>query len=303
MPALSREELRECLNGARADEQRLRNQRDDLLQRARADGALNDPGVVEKTNRLTVGIDNAHERAREVGAALTEYERDIARIEEAAKDPRNRETAEFIGSDRQLRTRTDSAIPAHATQSRDAALRTIERHTSSGALSAEAADRVDGVLRGPDAPFGVDAAYIEAAGAPEYQTAFVKLLRYGAGAALRMTAREAEAVQRVTRAEEMRAAMAEGAGGTGGFAIPIAIDPTINLSSNGAINPIRALAQVRPMATRELRLVASDGVVAQYQLEAAEAIDNAPTLTQPTLVASRATSFVPFSFELGDDWP
>jgi HK97 family phage major capsid protein len=56
------------------------------------------------------------------------------------------------------------------------------------------------------------------------------------------------------------------------------------------------------MSTRELRLVTSDGVVAQYQAEAAEAIDNAPVLAQPVLVAQRATSFVPFSFELGDDW-
>jgi HK97 family phage major capsid protein len=110
------------------------------------------------------------------------------------------------------------------------------------------------------------------------------------------------AVQKANQAEEMRTAMAEGAGSTGGFAIPIAIDPTINLSSNGAINPIRSLATVRTMSTRELRLVASDGVVAQYQAEAAAAIDNSPTLAQPTLTAQRCTSFVPFSFEVGDDW-
>ena len=96
--------------------------------------------------------------------------------------------------------------------------------------------------------------------------------------------------------------MAEGSVSTGGAGIPIAIDPTINLSSNGAINPIRQLATVRTMSTRELRLVQSEGVVAQYQAEAAEAVDNSPTLVQPVITAQRCTSFVPFSFELGDDW-
>jgi HK97 family phage major capsid protein len=114
-----------------------------------------------------------------------------------------------------------------------------------------------------------------------------------------MTAEEQQAVQSANQAEEMRTAMAEGTGSTGGFGILIQIDPTINLSSNGAINPIRQLATVRTMASRELRLVASDGVVAQYQTEAA---DNSPTLVQPTITAQRCTSFVPFSWEVGDDW-
>jgi HK97 family phage major capsid protein len=167
---------------------------------------------------------------------------------------------------------------------------------------AEAADRVDGVLRGADAPYGLDARYIETHGSAEYERAFAKLLRWGDGAALRMTREEQTAVQNANAAEEMRTAMAEGTGSTGGFGIPIAIDPTINLSSNGAINPVRQLATVRTMATRELRLVASDGVVAQYQAEAAEALDNSPTLAQPVITAQRCTSFVPFSWEVGDDW-
>jgi HK97 family phage major capsid protein len=188
-----------------------------------------------------------------------------------------------------------------ARQHRDAAMRTIDRHVNQGDLTAEAADRVDQLVRERD-PMGLDAAYVTAAGSEAYDTAFGKMLRYGDGAVLRMTGEEQQAVQAVNRAEEMRAALAVGAGGTGGFAIPIAIDPSINLSSNGVINPIRQLATVRTMSTRELRLVASDGVTAQYQTEGTEALDNSPTLTQPTLVANRATSFIPFSFEIDQDW-
>jgi HK97 family phage major capsid protein len=188
-------------------------------------------------------------------------------------------------------------------QVRDEAMRTLQRHVDQGTLTTEAVDRVDSVLRGGDAGFGLDAAYITAHGSPQYERAFHKWLKYGDGAMMRMTTDEQQAVQQATSADEQRTAMVEGTGSAGGFGIPIAVDPTINLSSNGALNPIRALAEVRTMSTRELRLVASDGVVAQYQAEAAEAIDNSPTLVQPVLVAQRASSFVPFSYELDQDWP
>jgi HK97 family phage major capsid protein len=226
------------------------------------------------------------------------YEQQLERIAELAKNPANCEPGFAEPPSR------EPVEPGQqfAVRARDGAMRTIERHVKGGDLTAEAADRVDGVLRGADAPYGLDARYIEAHGSAAYERAFAKLLRWGDGATLRMTAEEQQAVQTANQAEEMRTAMAEGTGSTGGFGIPIQIDPTINLSSNGAINPIRALATVRTMATRELRLVASDGVVAQYQAEAAEAIDNSPTLAQPTITAQRCTSFVPFSWEVGDDW-
>jgi hypothetical protein len=42
-----------------------------------------------------------------------------------------------------------------------------------------------------------------------------------------MTAEEQAAVQKSNRAEEMRTALAVGAGGTGGFAIPIVDQPVL----------------------------------------------------------------------------
>jgi HK97 family phage major capsid protein len=291
MTLLTRDQLYARRDETRAEEQRLRTQRDQLLTRAQADDALTDPGVKEKLDRLQTGIDRAHEQALEAGRAL---------VTELAKDPANREDGFSPPPDR----RTDERVLEGRAPRvhRDGAMRTIERHVHEGTLTSEAADRVDGVLRGGDAELGVDAAYIEAAGDEAYARAFHKILRYGDGAILRMTPEEQQAVQKTNRAEEIRTALTVGSGAGGGFAIPIAVDPTINLSSNGAINPIRQLAEVRTMSTRELRLVTSDGVVAQYQAEAAEAIDNSPVLAQPVLIAQRATSFVPFSFEVDQDW-
>jgi hypothetical protein len=213
------------------------------------------------------------------------------RLREAAKHPGTQVAgADFGGRDSAGSHPDDRVSHPRLSETREGALRTVERHVKAGALSSTAADRVDTVLRGPDNGFGLDAAYIEAAGSEAYERGFAKLIRYGDGAILRMTPEEQEAVQRTNRAEEFRTALTSGSGAGGGFAIPIAIDPTINLSSNGVLNPIRELAEVRTMATRELRLVTSEGVVAQYQAEAAEAVDNAPVLAQPTLVANRATS-------------
>jgi HK97 family phage major capsid protein len=245
--------------------------------------------------------DQQREEWEALNGAVDEFDVRRKRIAELYNDPRNHDTG--MSYRRAAGDELETAVMPHARANRDSAMRTVERHVNAGNLNAEAADRVDDVLRGPDAGFGLDARYIETHGSPAYERAFAKLLRFGDTAALRMTTEEQQAVQSANQAEEMRTAMAEGVGSTGGFGIPIQIDPTINLSSNGSINPIRSLATVRTMATRELRLVASDGVVAQYQAEAAAAVDNSPTLTQPVITAQRCTSFVPYSWEVGDDWP
>jgi HK97 family phage major capsid protein len=231
-------------------------------------------------------------------AALREAEQEArrSRVMEAARSASRREEgANFRASDEQPRTGTGGADRHY----RDA-IRALERSVDRGDLTTSDADRVVDVLD-RDRALGIDAQYVAAVGDPAYERAFSALLRYGPMAPMRMTAEEQQAVQRVTAAEQQRA-LVEGTGSAGGYAVPISVDPTIRLSSNGAVNPIRALATVRQMTTRELRLVTSDGVTATYAPEATEVGDNSPTLAQPTLVAAKAHAFVPFSFELGDDW-
>jgi HK97 family phage major capsid protein len=266
-----------------------------LLSRASADDALGDPGIIEKANRLSRGIENAEAAAEQAGQALlNDHVADPTTYREAGVEyPPARRVEDEYG---------ETTVLPNARGNREGALRTIERHVKDGTLTSAAADRVDSVLRGPDAPLGLDARYIEAAGSPHYATAFHKAMRFGEGAGMHMTREEMAAWQKTNEIEQTRTALTVGSGAGGGFAIPIAVDPSINLSSNGALNPIRQLAEVRSMSTRELRLVTSDGVVAQYQAEAAEAVDNSPVLAQPTLIAQRATSFVPFSFEVDQDW-
>jgi HK97 family phage major capsid protein len=252
--------------------------------------------MVEIVGQAGGHVTPGSELAREwncLGELRDEFRERAGRLDAASRGSNSTETPNF---------RSGNVRGGHRDPVFDAAMRTVERHSTEGTLSARAADRVDRVLREQDAPYGMDARYIETHGSPEYERAFAKWLQHGDGASLRMQPDEQDAWLTAQKAAEVRTAMAEGVTTTGGFGIPIAIDPTINLSSNGAINPVRQLATVREMTTRELRLVSSDGVVAQYQAEAAEAIDNSPTLAQPILKASRCTSFVPFSWEVGDDW-
>src|SRR3954451_22593783 len=106
-----------------------------------------------------------------------------ARRSGRARDPRN------AGNVGEGTPRAPSDLPDRgepANQALDGALRTIERHVNDGHLNAIAADGVDECLRGPDKALGLDAAYVEAAGAPAYERAFSKLIRYGDGAVLRM---------------------------------------------------------------------------------------------------------------------
>lgn len=125
---------------------------------------------------------------------------------------------------------------------------------------------------------------IIATGAPAYRRAFGKTL----------------AKQQLSN-EEQRA-MATFTGSAGGFEVPYQLDPTIILSSSGAINPFRQISRVETVTSNEWRGITSTGITAAYAAEATAASDNSPTLVQPTLNPERAQAFVPFSFEIGQDW-
>jgi HK97 family phage major capsid protein len=193
----------------------------------------------------------------------------------------------------------DRSVPQHVRAARDAGLRTIERHRD--ALTAAAADNLDNLIRKRD-PHGVDARYIAAVGEPAYFSAFGKMLADPQMGHLRFTAQEVAAVQATTAVESERALNIT-TGSAGGFALPFTLDPSVILSSNGVLNPIRDVARVFTIATNQWKGVSSDGVTAAYVAEAAVSTDNSPTLAQPTITAAQGRAWIPFSIELSQDWP
>lgn len=91
-------------------------------------------------------------------------------------------------------------------------------------------------------------------------------------------------------------------GGSGAYAVPYTLDPTIVPTSNSSVNPWRAVSQVIPITTNNWKGVTSGAVTAAYAAEGTEATDDAPTLAQPSIDAERAQAFIPFSMEIGQDW-
>ena len=155
-----------------------------------------------------------------------------------------------------------------------------QRHVADGFLRNGTTDRGGALSR-----------HIIATGRPEYRSAFAKLTTQQHPL---LSAEEARAV------EEVRS-LNIGTDSAGGYLMPFTLDPTIILTNNGAINPIRDLATVRTVATDNWQGVSTAGVTAAYGAESSVVADGTPTLAQPSVAIHKAHAFVPFTMEAEDD--
>lgn len=109
--------------------------------------------------------------------------------------------------------------------------------------------------------------------------------------------------QRAVRAwQEFRAA-GEATAAAGGYGIPVFIDPSIILTSQGSSNPFLQLARQVTVNTNVWKGVSSSGVTWSFETEATAVSDDAPTLAQPTVEVHMARGFIPYSIEIGEDYP
>jgi HK97 family phage major capsid protein len=130
---------------------------------------------------------------------------------------------------------------------------------------------------------------------PAYRSAFTKLVTQSAPV---LTPSEAEAVQRFN---EFRAASLTAA--SGGYGVPVLIDPSIILTAQGSLNPFRKVARQVSITSNVWKGVSSAGVTWSYDGEATAVSDDAPTLAQPSITAYTARGFIPYSLEIGGDYP
>ena len=92
-------------------------------------------------------------------------------------------------------------------------------------------------------------------------------------------------------------------GEKGGFLLPYELDPSVTLTSNGVINPIRALATVKQTVADLWKGVTSAGMTARYrEAEGEEAKDNSPTFAQPEINCHAADAYGEWTFEFGQDY-
>jgi HK97 family phage major capsid protein len=269
---------------------RLRSRKSDLFTQAEAIASRDDPspGQLERASRLAQGIEKLNAELDELDG---EY-RDVMRT--MVDDPTRLEMADEG-------TTRDAAPPVgHFTsrsQLESRALRAVDR-----LLDGSAADRLDGVIRDKAGdPWGVGARYLSAVSSPLYLSAFGQLLADPQTAHLSMSPAELASVREVRQADAMRAMSL--AAGSGGYAVPFSLDPSIIGTSNGVTNPIREISRVISIATDEWRGISSGAITSSYAAEATETTDNAPTLAQPVISTEKAQAFIPFSIEIGMDWP
>jgi HK97 family phage major capsid protein len=221
------------------------------------------------------------QRAENIMLAMEQYKAHQAQVDEI------RGIGSPAGETRDLRTPSEV---------RSAALRTLEndgKHLSSTQL-----DRVDHLLRGREA--GADATtiarMIELTENDAYRSAFRKAVM---GESTSILGNEAAALNAYN---EWRAAN-EGTGSAGGYGVPVLIDPSIILTSGAVDAPVVALSRVVTITTNSWKGVSSAAVSWSYDSEASAVSDDSPTLAQPSIPVYSSRGFVPYSIELGQDYP
>lgn len=242
----------------------------------------------EQDAELTAKVDAFEARKAELDAAEARQARiDAAKAAEVTRDagvPQVMRRVEPSALD--MRTATRQEL-------RSAALKTLE--VEGRGLATHQGDHVEKLLRTQTA--ATDGSAIArrmlATENDSYRSAFVKAVTQTAPA---FTADEVRAIN------EFRA-MSEGTDSAGGYGIPVLIDPTIILTSGAADAPLLNISRVVTITTDAWKGVSSAGVTWSYDAEGTAVSDDSPTLAQPAVDVYTARGFIPYSIEVGQDYP
>jgi HK97 family phage major capsid protein len=185
-----------------------------------------------------------------------------------------------------------SVVRMQYREARDGALRILDDKESNYTLNTRQLDALDTAVR-KDTDLARRVVVTEN---EHYRNAFYKMMTKA------QPILSGEENQAMLRYEEYRAA-AEGATTSGGFAIPVFIDPSVILTDQELDNPFLRLCRIVNINTNAWKGVSAAGVSWSFDAEAAEVSDDSITLAQPTVTVYTARGFIPFSLEIGDDWP
>jgi len=177
---------------------------------------------------------------------------------------------------------------------RDGALRILEDRESNYPLSTTALDYLDKNIR--NARMTELARRIIVTENDGYRSAFYKMMTRS-NAILTDDERIA-----MLRYEEYRAA-AEGTTTSGGFAIPVFIDPSVILTDQETDNPFLSLARQVDVNTNAWKGISAAGVSWSFDSEGTAVSDDMITIAQPSVTVFTARGFIPYSLEIGQDWP
>lgn len=146
------------------------------------------------------------------------------------------------------------------------------------------------LLERVDDRHGTLAKRILATGNPVYDRAFGKLLVSGA---VSLTSEE----QR-----QLNVYGGSPVGADGGYAVPFQLDPTIILTNDGSLSPLRQIARVEQITTKTWQGITSEGITVSRSGEGQEATGNEFEIDQPEVSPTRVIADVRFSVEVDQDW-
>jgi HK97 family phage major capsid protein len=147
---------------------------------------------------------------------------------------------------------------------------------------------VEALLARVDDRSGTFARRILGTGSPVYDRAFGKAVMGGL---------------HTLSADEQRAMSVYGnSGADGGLAVPFQLDPTVILTSDGTISPLRRIARVEQIVSKTWQGITSSGITVSRSAEGAAATGNEFSVAQPEVSPTRVIADVQFSVELDQDW-
>lgn len=136
---------------------------------------------------------------------------------------------------------------------------------------------------------------------PDYRSAFRRLVTEPRPL---LTHEEVSAVRAFEEFQRHEArAMSEGTPSAGGYGVPVFIDPTVVLTGQDNTNPFLQISDVVPVNTNAWKGINSAGVSWSFDAEASAVSDDTPTLAQPAATVFMARGFIPYSIEVGEDYP
>ncbi|MES2211447.1 MAG: phage major capsid protein [Chloroflexota bacterium] len=178
-------------------------------------------------------------------------------------------------------------------EARDTALRTLDDRSSSAHLRPDEKDQLEvQIRRNTDVARRIIVTETEA-----YRSAWMKLVTQVDGA-MYLEDDERDAMRAYA---EYRAASLSNA--SGGFGVPVFIDPSIIMTAQGSGNPFLQICKQVDVNTNTWKGVSSAGVTWSFDAEGVEVSDDAPTLAQPTVPINMARGLIPYSIEIGQDYP
>ena len=96
-------------------------------------------------------------------------------------------------------------------------------------------------------------------------------------------------------------AFTAGTGSSGGYMVPLFLDPTLVITGAGIYNPIRDIATVKQIATLTWNSATAAQITAGVLGESAAFTDNTPTVSQVQIPTYKMGAYLPASFEAFED--